>query len=110
MLYCYSVCSDLNTEEGRDRFAHEIVEIMFSRVWNDDKMMRRKLACRDLPEEAQKGARVQKVLAYECRNGDWHPGNVVSYSWGEFRKGYYPNKVPTYRDAVRLVFSPFDVT
>ena len=81
MLYCYSVCSDLNTEEGRDRFAHEIVEIMFSRVWNDDKMMRRKLACRDLPEEAQKGARVQKVLDHECRNKDWHPGNRVSYLW-----------------------------
>ena len=111
MFYCYSVCSDLDTEEGRDRFSHDIVEVMFNRVWADDKMMRRQAAVRELPEEAGKrSARVQKVLAYECRNKDWHPGNVVSYSWGEFRKGYYPNKVPTYRDAVRLVFSPFDVT
>ena len=84
---------------------------MFNRVWADDKMMRRQAAVRELPEGAGKlSARVQKVLAYECRNKDWHPGNVVSYSWGEFRKGYYPNKVQTYRDAVRLVFSPFDVT
>ena len=110
MFYCYSVCSDLDTEEGRDRFSHDIVEVMFNRVWADDKMMRRQAAVRELPEGAKNQARVQKVLAYECRNGDWHPGNVVSYSWGEFRKGYYPNKVPTYRDAVRLVFSPFDVT
>ena len=110
MFYCYSVCSDLDTEEGRDRFSHDIVEVMFNRVWADDKMMRRQAAARELPEGSKNQARVQRVLAYECRNGDWHPGNVVSYSWGEFCKGYYPNKVQTYRDAVRLVFSPFDVT
>ena len=54
MKHCLSVRSDLDTEEGRLLFANDIVERLFTRVWKDDKIMRRKRYFESKPEAQRK--------------------------------------------------------
>ena len=102
MKHCLSVRSDLDTEEGRLLFANDIVERLFTRVWKDDKIMRRKRYFEDQPEAKTKGKLAQKALNHKAQNRKWHPGSVVTQSWEQFKTGFYPGKVPKYKEAVRI--------
>ena len=102
MKHCLSVRSDLDTEEGRLLFANDIVERLFTRVWKDDKIMRRKRYFEDQPESKTKGKLAQEALNHKAQNVKWHPGSVVAQSWVEFKRDFYPGKVSVYKDAVRI--------
>ena len=102
MKHCLSVRSDLDTEEGRALFAHDIVERLFTRVWKGDKIMRRKRHFESKPEAETKGKLAQEALNHKCQNAKWHPGSVVVQSWEQFQTGFYPKKVCEYKDAVRM--------
>ena len=102
MKHCLSVRSDLDTEEGRLLFANDIVERMFTRVWKDDKIMRRKRYFESKPEAKCKGKLAQEALNHKSQNRKWHPGSVVTQSWEQFKKEFYPGKVCEYGDTVRI--------
>ena len=102
MKHCLSVRSDLDTEEGRLLFANDIVERLFTRLWKDDKIMRRKRYFEEQPEAKRKGKLAQQALNHKAQNVKWHPGSVVTLSWKEFKTAFYPGKVQVYKDAVRI--------
>ena len=84
MKHCLSVRSDLDTEEGRLLFANDIVERLFTRVWKDDKIMRRKRYFEEQPEAKRKGKLAQEALNHKAQNRKWHPNAFVHYE-----KGYW---------------------
>ena len=88
MKHCLSVRSDLDTEEGRLLFANDIVERLFTRVWKDDKIMRRKRYFQDQPESKTGGKLAQDALNHKAQNVKWHPGSVVAQSWEQFKKEF----------------------
>ena len=102
MKHCLSVRSDLDTEEGRLLFANDIVERLFTRVWKDDKIMRRKRYFEEQPEAKRKGKLAQQALNHKAQNRKWHPGSVVTQSWEQFKHWFYPDRVCVYKDAVRI--------